>query len=125
MYFIVLFTLFSGLTPALIIHKNVAFHKDNKIALTRIKWLSLFITDLKPYENFLNKLSEDLGKARIAAHGIELFYDFPSKQDYRGMIKGLKGEIVALQNDQHTGGKLHGTACHTHKNEKVTDSYNR
>ena len=80
----------------------MAFHKTNEIALTRSKRLSTFITDLKPYENFLNRLSEDLGKARITAHSIEEFYDFPSKQYYRGIIKGLKGEIVALQNGQHT-----------------------
>ena len=48
------------------------------------------------------KLSEDLGKAGTAAHSIEQFYDFPSTQDYGQIIKGLKGEIVALVNDQHT-----------------------
>ena len=30
------------------------------------------------------------------------FYDFPSKQDSGRIIKGLKGQIVALLNDQHT-----------------------
>ena len=50
MHFIVLFTLLSGLTQALIIYKNVVFHKANEIALTRSKWLSTIITDLKPYE---------------------------------------------------------------------------
>ena len=58
MHFIVLFTLFSGLTLALIIHENVTFHKANKIALIRSKWLSTFIIDLKPYENVLNRLSK-------------------------------------------------------------------
>ena len=76
MYFIVLFTLFSGLTLALIIHENVAFHKANEIALTRSKWLCTFIIDLKPYENFLNRLSEDLANVRIIANSIEQFYYF-------------------------------------------------
>ena len=52
MHFIVLFTLFSQLTPALIIHENVTFYEVNEIALTRSKWLSTFIIDLKPYDNF-------------------------------------------------------------------------
>ena len=86
MHFIVLFTLFPGLTPALIMHDNVVFHKANEIALTRSKWLSTFLIDLEPCENFLNKLSEDLGKARITAHSIEKFYDYPSKQDYKGIM---------------------------------------
>ena len=102
MHFILLFTLFSGLTPALIICENVAFHKTKEITIIRSKWLSTFITDLKPYGNFLNKLSGDLGKAKITADSIEQFYDFLSKQDYGRIIKGLKGEIVALLHDQHT-----------------------
>ena len=78
----------------LIIHKNVVLHKANNIALTRPKWLSTFIINLKQYENL--QKSEDLGKAKITAHSIEKFHDFPSKQDYRGIIKGLKGDIVVL-----------------------------
>ena len=89
-----MFTQFYGLTLELIICENVVFHKANEIALTRSKWLSTLMTDLKPYENFLNKFSEDVGKARITAHCIEQFYGFPSKQDYKRMIKGLKSEVV-------------------------------
>ena len=80
----------------------MAFHEANEIALTKSKWLSTFIIDLKPYKNFLTRLSEDLGKVRGTAHSNEKFYDFPSKQDYGTVIKGIKGEIVALLNDQHT-----------------------
>ena len=101
MHFIALFTLFPWLMLALIIHKNVAFHKANEIDITRSKWLSSFIINLKPYENIWNKLSEDLGKFKITAESTEKFYDFPSNQDYRGLIKELKGENVTLQNDQH------------------------
>ena len=98
MHFIVFFTLFSGLTTALIIPENVVFHKANEIAQTRSKWLSIFTTDMKTYDNFLNRLLEDLGKVRISAQ----FYHFLSKQDCRRIIKGWKGDIVALLNDQHT-----------------------
>ena len=55
---------------------NVAFHMANEIALTRSKGLATFIIEVKPYENFCNRLSEDLRKARITAHSIEQFYDF-------------------------------------------------
>ena len=100
MHFTVLFTLFSGLTPALLIHENVAFNKATEIALTRSKWLSTFILDLKPYENILNGLSEDLGKARITAYSMDQFNDFPANHNYGRIIKGLKGEFVP--NHQHT-----------------------
>ena len=52
MYFLVLFSLLSGLTQTLIVYENVAFHKINEAALTRSKWLSTFVIDLKPSENF-------------------------------------------------------------------------
>ena len=68
MHFIVLFNMFSGLTPTLIIHENLVFHKSNEIVLITSKWLSTILNDLKPYEHILNKLSKDLGKARITAH---------------------------------------------------------
>ena len=64
--------------------------------------MSTFITDLKPFENFLNRLSVDFVKDRIAAHSNEQFNDFLCKQDYEGIIKGLKAEIVGLLTDQHT-----------------------
>ena len=64
--------------------------------------MSTFIINLKPYGNILHKLSQELGNARITAHSIEQFYDFPSKQDYGRIIKGLKCETVALLNEQHT-----------------------
>ena len=76
----IVYSLFHGLTLALIIHQNVAFNKANEVALMTSKWLSTLITDLKPFENFLNRMSEDLGKARITAHSIEQFYDFSSKE---------------------------------------------
>ena len=93
MHFIALSSLFSGLTLALVIHENVASHKANEIALTRSKWSSTLIIYLNPYKNFLNKLSEDLGKARITAYSIDQCYDFPSKQDNRRIIMGLKGRL--------------------------------
>ena len=60
-----------------------------------------YIIDLNSYENLLDQLSEDLRKARITAHSIQQFYDFPFEQEYGRTIKRLKGEIVALLDDQH------------------------
>ena len=103
----------------------MVFHKANEIALTRSKWLCTFIIDLEPFENLLNKFLEDLGKAKITAHSIEQFYDFPSKEDYKGIIKGLKGEIVILQNDQYTLVENNIEMHAIHKIENITDCYNR
>ena len=100
MYFLVLFALLSGLTKTLIVYENVAFHKSNEVACTGSKWLSTFVIDCKPYENFPSKLSDDLRKAGIAAHTVDHLYESPSKQDFKSVIAGLKAEIVALQEDK-------------------------
>ena len=83
MYFLVLFTLLSGLTQTLIVYENVAFHKTNEVAITRSKWLATFVIDLKCDENVLSKLSDDLRKADIAAHTVDQLYKSPSKQDFK------------------------------------------
>ena len=74
MYFLVLFTLLSGLTQTLIVYENIAYHNTNEVALTRSTWLSTFVIDIKPYENFLCKLSDDLRKAGIAVHTVDQLY---------------------------------------------------
>ena len=68
-----LFNLLSGLTQTLTVYENVAFHKTNEVALTRSKWLSTFVIDLNPYENFSSKISDDLRKAGTAAHTVDYF----------------------------------------------------
>ena len=75
MHCVVLFTLFSGLTQALVVHENV-FHEDSDIVLTKSKELSEFIIDLKHY--------------------------FPAKEDFRNIIKRLKIETIPLKHDQVT-----------------------
>ena len=59
------FTLFCQLTCAIIVHKNVAFHKTNETALKQSKWLSTFIIDTQPYTNYYKRLTEDLRQAEV------------------------------------------------------------
>ena len=99
-YFLVLFTLLSGLTQTLIVYENVAVHMTNEVALARSKWLSTFVIDLNPYENFFCKLSDDLRKAGITAYTVDQLYESPSKQDFKSAIAGLEAEIIALQEDK-------------------------
>ena len=39
---------------------------------------------------FLTILSKDVEKAQVAAYNIEQFYAFPSMQDPRNILRGLK-----------------------------------
>ena len=56
--------------------------------------------ELKPFENFLSKLLDDIRKAGIAAYTVYQLYKSPSKQDFKSVISGLKAEIIALQEDK-------------------------
>ena len=96
MYFLVLFALLSGCIQTLIVNENVAFYKTNEVALTRSNSLPTFVIDLKHYENFLSKISDDLRKAGIAVHTVDQHYKSP-KQDFKSVIAGFKVEIVVLQ----------------------------
>ena len=46
--------------------------------------------DLRPYENFLSKLSADLRMAGIAVHTVDQLCESLSKQDFKFVIVGLK-----------------------------------
>lgn len=56
----VLITLLLGLTGAIFISENVVFHKTNDISTIRGKWLATFIIDLRPFDQFLEKLRNDI-----------------------------------------------------------------
>ena len=84
---VILFTLFCKLTHAIIVHENVAFHKIHEISLTRSKWLSTFVIDTKPYDNFLDILSQDLRKAQIAANSIKKFMILPLNKIITRLLK--------------------------------------
>ncbi|CAG2257257.1 unnamed protein product [Mytilus edulis] len=66
-----------GLTSQFIVKENVMFQKIKEISTTRSNWLITFVVDLDPFEMFLNKIEQDLGKAFLATqkvHTISMFY---------------------------------------------------
>ena len=94
--FMNLFILF-GLTEAFVINENVVFHKENKVSITRSKWLFTFVIDLNPYENFLSRLALDVENAAIEARNLIQVYDNPRRQGLLNSFIGLNKEIEALQ----------------------------
>ena len=65
-----------GLTEALVINENM-FHKENKVAITRSKWLFTFMIDLNPYVNFPMRLAIDVENAVIVTRNLVQLYDTP------------------------------------------------
>ncbi|XP_052082136.1 uncharacterized protein LOC127719850 isoform X1 [Mytilus californianus] len=87
-----------GLTSQFIVKENVMFQKIKEISTTRSNWLITFVVDLDPFELFLNKIEQDLGKAFLATqkvHTISMFYT-PEKKHILATILSLQREVEGL-----------------------------
>lgn len=74
-------TLFAlGLTSAIVIRENVVYHKISNAGLTRSQWLISLITELKPYNDFFLKLTNDINSAEHLAIKLEERYKPPGKE---------------------------------------------
>ena len=93
----ILILLTLGLCESLIIHENVIFQKVNEITLTRSKWLVTFVLDLKPYSNFLQKLSSDIAEANQLSTRLLRKYEQPERNRFRDTFLSLKREVFRLK----------------------------
>ncbi|VDI37820.1 Hypothetical predicted protein [Mytilus galloprovincialis] len=87
-----------GLTSQFIVKENVMFQKIKEIATTRSNWLITFVVDLEPFELFLNKIEQDLGKALLATQKVyttSMFYT-PEKKHILATILSLQREVEGL-----------------------------
>ncbi|VDI78044.1 Hypothetical predicted protein [Mytilus galloprovincialis] len=87
-----------GLTSQFIVKENVMFQKIKEISTTRSNWLITFVIDLDPFELFLNKIEQDLGKAFLAiqkVHTTSMFYT-PEKNNILATILSLQREVEGL-----------------------------
>ena len=83
-----------------IVHENVVFHKVNEITTTRTRWLVTFVQDLRPFQYFLTKLSNDIEQAANITDVIIDHYTGRSYGRFVGTIKSLRKEVKSLQDTQ-------------------------
>ncbi|VDI31128.1 Hypothetical predicted protein [Mytilus galloprovincialis] len=83
------------------ISENVVFDKINSITTTRSNWLVTFVTDLKPFDNFIKKLSNDIVQTAALAQEITRRYDKPEKEGFKNTFSNLRHEFRLLT-DTHT-----------------------
>ena len=91
-----------GLSESLVIQENVVFRRLHEVQTTKSRWLLTFVLDLKPYENFLGKISNDIEQAKRVAYQVFQKYVPPEKQGFLDALKGLKGELEVIK-DTHKG----------------------
>ena len=80
----------------LVIHENIVFYKQNEVSITRSDWLLTFVIDLRPYENFIDKLSLDVHRASHIAEGLVDIYQEPKRCGFLNAFKNLQTEISEL-----------------------------
>lgn len=91
-----LVTLLFGLGQGAFISENVVFDKINDITTTRSKWLVSFVTDLKPFENFIQRLSDDLVATAALAQQIVKQYGDSGKENFINTFTSLRNEFRLL-----------------------------
>ncbi|VDI77655.1 Hypothetical predicted protein [Mytilus galloprovincialis] len=96
-----LVTLLFCLGEQAFISENVVFDKINSITTTRSNWLVTFVTDLKPFDNFIKKLSNDIVQTAALAQEITRRYDKPEKEGFKNTFSNLRNEFRLLT-DTHT-----------------------
>lgn len=96
-----LVTLLFCLGEQAFISENVVFDKINSITTTRSNWLVTFVTDLKPFDNFIKKLSNDIVQTAALAQEITRRYDKPEKEGFKNTLSNLRNEFRLLT-DTHT-----------------------
>ena len=90
-------TFLLGVVHALVIHENIVFYKQNEVSITHSDWLLTFVIDLKPYENFLEKLSYDVQKASLITLHLVQIYKEPQRHGFLNAFQNLQAEIYELQ----------------------------
>ena len=90
----------AGYTSCFNIHENVVFHKTKEVALNKARWLVTFVHDLRPYEQFISTISNDLDQTNDAMETLIQYYRKTNQTRYVDTIHSLHAEI-AYVNDTH------------------------
>ena len=85
-----------GYTSCFNIHENVVFHKTNEVALNRARWLVTFVHDLRPYEQFISTISNDLDQTNEVMETLIQYYRKTNQTGYVDTIHSLHEEIAIL-----------------------------
>lgn len=89
-----------GLTSAIVIRDDVVYHKISNAGLTRSQWLISLIIELKPYNDFLLKLTNDINSAEHLAIKLEEKYKPQGKEGFMVSISKLRRELNSLKYTQ-------------------------
>ena len=81
-YMCILMLFALGLTSATVIRDTVVYHKVSNAGLTRSQRLISLIIELKPYNDFLLKLTNDINSAEHLAIKLEEKYKPPGKKGF-------------------------------------------
>lgn len=84
-FIILLFTV----SDSLLVRENVIFDKLHEISTTRSRWMITLVTDLTPYQVFINDLYTDLNEINRVTMALMVHFKSP-KETFFSPIKGLR-----------------------------------
>lgn len=72
-FLILLFTV----SDSLLVRENVIFEKPHEISTTRSRWMITLVTDLTPYQVFINDLYTDLNEINRVTMALMVHFKTP------------------------------------------------
>lgn len=88
--------IFIAVTGSVFINENVIFQKTNDITVTHAKWLASFVIDLKPFNMFLDKLSEDISTAMLTSNTVLHKFKGKNMTEFSTTLLALQKEVAYL-----------------------------
>lgn len=83
---ILLFTV----SDSLLVRENVIFEKLHEISTTRSRWMITLVTDLTPYQVFIDDLYTDLNEINRITMALMVYFKSPYQRNFLSPIKGSR-----------------------------------
>ena len=83
-------------TNALRHNQNTIFKKTMEVIVTRSKWVSTLMIDLKPYRRLLEELRLEIQKVKTIGEHIAVNY-YSNKGNYHNLMYSLRQEVITLE----------------------------
>jgi hypothetical protein len=89
------------MSNSLLVREDVIFEKLHEISTTRSRWMITLVTDLTPYQVFIENLYADLNEINRITMALMIHFKSPYQRNFLLTFKGLETEIINLRQSQN------------------------
>lgn len=89
-----------AVSDSLLVRENVIFENLHEISTTRSHWMITLVTDLTPYQVFIDDLYTDLNEINRITMALLVHFESPYQRNFLFTYKNLETEIINLRDSQ-------------------------